>query len=108
VKGNYKEMENTLASSKFFSIIGPNQFRLFGYEITERTMIDTSEVQQSINDKLNLLARGDQITCHCWMKEENTLVICTLYKIFIFKNNEIKFVLDFNFPENELRSLLSE
>lgn len=108
VKGHFTEMENTLASSKFFSIIGPNQFKMFGYEITEKSMIDTKEVETYINDSMTLLSRGDKITCHCWIKEENTLVICTLFKIFIFKNNELRHAMDFDFPENELRTLLSE
>jgi hypothetical protein len=101
-------MENTLASSKFFSIVGPDQFRMFGYEITERAMIDTTEVVDYINESLSLVPRNDKITCHTWMKEENTLIVCTLYKIFIYKNNELKQTVDFCFPENELRTLLSE
>lgn len=98
IQGHYTQMENALASSKFFSIIGPSHFRLFGYEISERSLVDTSDVQDYINSQLNLLTSGDQITCHCWIKEENTLIVCTLYKIYIFKNNEIKNIVDFKFP----------
>jgi hypothetical protein len=108
VKGNFTEMENTMASSKLFSLVGPDGFKLFGYDITEKNLMNTSENENYINEKLELDNEDNKITCHCWLKQENTLIICTLYKLFIFKNFELKQTIDFNFPEVELKALLSE
>ena len=108
IAGHFTEMEQAMASSKYFSIAGPDSFRLFGYEITERQMIDTSVQQAYFNNTLDLERTEDKIKCHCWMKPDNTLVICTLQKVFIFKHNEIKQVLDFILPENEIVTLLTD
>lgn len=108
IPGYFTEMEQTLASSKYFSIAGPDSFRIFGYEITEKQMIDTSAQESYFNATLDLAKTKDKIKCHCWMKPDNTLIICTLRKVFVFKHNEIKHILDFILPENEIVTLLTD
>jgi hypothetical protein len=71
-------------------------------------MINTSTQETYFNSTLDLAKSKDKIKCHCWMKPDNTLIICTLQKVFVFKHNEIKHILDFILPENEIVTLLTD
>lgn len=108
ILGNITELDNCVAASKIFSTAGPDYFQIWSYEVTEKQVFKVEKDTDYVLSKLKLSETEEIFTTHCWAKEDNSLIICTNFHIYVFKSMEFKEKVVFIYPDSDLQSLISE
>lgn len=108
VDAHLTEIDNCIASSKIFSCGGPDYFQIWVYEVTEKNVFKVERDTEFVLSILNLDGSEEEFTTHCWAKEDNMLIICTNFHIYVFKNMEFREKVAFIYPDADLQTLILE
>jgi len=107
------QVEVCLSNPRAFSVSGPRFFKIFKYNYEEKEIKYVQSDSEYIRKCLGLgkeqeANKIDGIKCHCWLKEDNLLVICKKFQIFVFRDLELIDVIEYIFPHEELLSIIND
>lgn len=119
INAHVNQVELFPSNPRSFSLAGPNFFRLYKFDLEEQELELLEEETEYISGCLELnepeeaaaspaegeddqKAEDNQIQCHVWLKEDNILLVCKKYKVYIFREFELEEVINYIYPHEEL------